>query len=379
MIENAGAYRNSPHVAVRAVAVIVALIVCAGIFDLIHRYIASWLGYGLTLSGNHIATGFIFWLTYLPLLPVPFFVARRYRLDLERRSTSVLVHLACGTLFSYAQTFLASAVAVALGLRAAGMSMPQGIFAAFVWNVVNNFPIPFLSYWAVVISMCAFYYEDEARQRLLASARLQSSLTETRLRALQAQLSPHFFFNTLNAISALAVTGNRNAVVEMLARLGDFLRVCLDDGRPQQIPLSKEIEFADSYLAIQKLWFGDRMTVRRNIAPDVLEALVPCMLLQPVIENAVVHGIAARSEHGCITISAERENGTLRLQVTDTGPGFDAEPEQREGLGMAITRGRLEQMYGTRHQIRYGGGPGTGAQVSITIPFARQSETGVVV
>jgi LytS/YehU family sensor histidine kinase len=245
-----------------------------------------------------------------------------------------------------------------------------------MWNIINNFPIPFLSYWAMVISMYAFHYQDEARRREIAAAQLEASLMEARLRMLQAQLSPHFFFNTLNAISALAVKGDPNAVVEMMARLGDFLRTCLDDGRPQQVSLSKEVELANSYLEIQKLCFGDRLTIRQDIAPEVSEALVPSMILQPVVENAIVHGIAEKLGVGCITIEATRDAGQLRLKVHDNGPGFAADALEREGVGLVMTRSRLEQMYGNDYEVHYGSTVGEGTTVTLCLPFIGMADEG---
>jgi signal transduction histidine kinase len=316
----------------------------------------------------------IFWLTYLPLLPVPLLVARKYRLDLDSRNVTLLVHLCGAALFSYVQMFLASVITEGIGVGRPGVTFGDRLFAGVIWNVINNFPIPFLSYWAMVISMNAFYYEEESKRREVAAAQLEASLMEARLRVLQAQLSPHFFFNTLNAISALAVKGDPNAVVEMMARLGDFLRTCLDDGRPQHVPLAKEVELANSYLEIQKLCFGDRLTIRQNIAPGVLEAVVPSMILQPVVENAIVHGVAEKLGTGCVTIEALRDEAKLRLHVSDNGPGLRPDRLNRKGVGLSMTRSRLEQLYGTDYDIHFASTVGEGTTVTISIPFVRERD-----
>src|SRR5262249_36009629 len=153
------------------------------------------------------------------------------------------------------------------------------------------------------------HYYSELHQRALAAeqlkttaAQLEASLTEARLRALRSQLNPHFLFNTLNAVSALALKGESRAVVRMLSKLSDLLRISLDEDRPQMIPLVKELEFTESYIEVQHLWFGDRVKVERIIPLETLNALVPTMILQPLIENAFVHGIA-------------KSTGTARVQI----------------------------------------------------------------
>src|SRR5205823_4361037 len=145
---------------------------------------------------------------------------------------------------------------------------------------------------------------------------------EARLRSLRAQLNPHFLFNTLNAVSALALKGEGKAVARALARLTDFLRIGLNEKYPKIITLGKELELIDNYLEIQRLLFGDRLIVERNIDPGVIAAEVPCLILQPIVENAIVHGVSRDSGASRITIAANYDDEVLRLQVTDSGSGF---------------------------------------------------------
>jgi two-component system LytT family sensor kinase len=184
------------------------------------------------------------------------------------------------------------------------------------------------------------------------------------------QLQPHFLFNTLNAISVLAAKGERKQTVRLIERMSDLLRMSLEN-TSHTVPLVRELEFAQRYLDIEQVRFADRMTVRFDVAPDTLAAQVPSMVLQPLVENAVKHGLAKRSAAGRIEVRARRDDDTLELSVRDDGPGFAAEqPGGRTGVGLSNTRARLEQLYGADGFEMYcGGGPGGGALVRITLPF----------
>jgi sensor histidine kinase YesM len=201
----------------------------------------------------------------------------------------------------------------------------------------------------------------------LHHSNLRASLAEARLAALRAQLNPHFLFNTLNAISTLALKGDQSAVTEMLARLSGLLRAALEE-HTEEIPLARELEFVDDYVAIEQIRFADRLSVEKTVAPDTLRGLVPTMILQPIIENAIQHGVNAQPGVGHVNLSAERQNGSLVIEVRDSGPGFrNAAPH--DGIGLANTRARLEQLYGSGYRFEYGSAPAGGASVRITVPF----------
>ena len=216
---------------------------------------------------------------------------------------------------------------------------------------------------------CSYYraYQD----RELANVRLEANLTDARLQALRSQLDPHFLFNTLNAVSTLATQGKSKAVVEMVDRLGQLLRLTLDERTSQEISLRKELEFLNLYLDIQRVRFADRLTIRTEIAPDTLDALVPTLLLQPLVENAVLHGVGTQTGPGQVGVRATRVNGRLRIQVDDSGPGFDdsAGGSTTSGIGLSNTRERLAQLYGANHSFDLGTGPAGDALVTIAIPF----------
>jgi two-component system LytT family sensor kinase len=248
---------------------------------------------------------------------------------------------------------------------------PPGFVRQTAWSLLQTyFVIDVLALVALVGLFDALYYYREARRQEVAASRLQASLAEARLQVLVAQFEPHFLFNTLNAISVLALEGRNNAVVDMLGRLSDLLRVSLDGNRPAEIPLEMEVRFITDYLEIQRIRFSDRLTLVKDIQPEMAGALVPSMILQPLVENAVVHGIAQVRGAGCVTIHASREEESLLLEVTDTGPGFGGTKcDGARGLGLATTRARLKQLYGSDQRLECSDLPEGGASVKISLPL----------
>jgi sensor histidine kinase YesM len=200
---------------------------------------------------------------------------------------------------------------------------------------------------------------------------LRTSLAEARLAALRAQLNPHFLFNTLNAISTLALKGDHAAVTETLGRLSGLLRAALDE-HTEEISLAREVDFLDDYVAIQQIRFADRLSMQQSIASDTLSGLVPTMILQPIVENAIEHGVNAQRGVGRVKVSAVRDNGMLVIEVRDSGPGFRPDAAH-DGIGLANTRARLEQLYGPDYRFEYGSVPEGGASVRIAIPFHQRT------
>jgi LytS/YehU family sensor histidine kinase len=243
---------------------------------------------------------------------------------------------------------------------------------------INNFVmLDVLTYWAIIGGYHALEYHSRFRAsevnaaRLAArAARLEASMTEARLNALRMELHPHFLFNTLNAISGLVRRREIDAAVRMLARLGELLRVTLERGSVQQVPLERELSFLRLYLEIERIRFHDRLEVDFEVDPDALDALVPTLILQPLVENAVRHGVARLTGPGRVGVHAAREDGKLVLQVADTGAGFPAgNGGTRLGVGLSNTRARLEQLYGADAALTLGNAPAGGALVTVTLPF----------
>lgn len=215
------------------------------------------------------------------------------------------------------------------------------------------------------------WYASESQKKAHAeqerATQLSAQLAKTQLQALKMQLHPHFLFNTLNTISELMHHDIR-AADEMMVRLGDFLRMTLDPNVSQEVTLEKELEFLKHYLEIEQVRFKDRLKVEMHIQPDTRHARVPYLLLQPVVENAIRHGISTRAAGGILEISSAKENGFLHIKIQDNGRGL-SQDEIKEGLGLSNTKSRLEKLYGDRFQFELSNRAGSGTIVSLTIPF----------
>jgi LytS/YehU family sensor histidine kinase len=194
---------------------------------------------------------------------------------------------------------------------------------------------------------------------------------EARLKTLEAELHPHFLFNTLHAISTLVHTDPESAD-RMISRLSDLLRLTFDRSGAAGVPLKEELEFLQKYLEIEQTRFQDRLSVRFDIAPETLDAEVPRLILQPLVENAIKHGVSPRSGPGLVQIAAKRLGDLLSLEVRDDGVGLTTAARTRlhSGVGLSNTRDRLECLYGSRHRLDFSEGS-NGLAVRIEIPYHR--------
>lgn len=247
-----------------------------------------------------------------------------------------------------------------------GPERPMETRHAIFINNRARFNIPI--YWVIVsISHAlAFYRRSQDRER--KAAELEASLAEARLEALRMQLHPHFLFNTLNAISTL-VHKDPAAADEMIADLSELLRVALDASGRQEVPLREELEFLDRYLDIQRVRFGDRLRIEKEIDVAVLDAMVPTLILQPLAENAIRHGIEPGCAAGLIKIHAHRSGDRLRISITDNGGGLKPNAaRQSEGIGLANTRARLTQLYGESARLVLNSGSAGGCSVELELP-----------
>jgi signal transduction histidine kinase len=228
----------------------------------------------------------------------------------------------------------------------------------------------FYVYLPVIAIAHAFWYYREFSDRELRASQLETRLAQAQLRALKSQLQPHFLFNTLHSISTLMLT-NVRAADTMLVRLSDLLRMSLENNTVQETTLNREMQFVNGYLEIEKMRFGDRLQVHCDVEPDTLDARVPHLLLQPLVENAIRHGASRRAQGGEVWISSFRRGDELHLEVGDNGPGFSPNPEwnAKHGLGLNATRERLRVFYGERQRLDIHSAPDRGTIVSVQIPF----------
>jgi two-component system LytT family sensor kinase len=247
-------------------------------------------------------------------------------------------------------------------------------FESVVRFVIANFTEAIGIYMLIALTGYAFSYYRRFSEGQVRTLQLEAQLSQAQLHALKMQLHPHFLFNTLHSISAL-LNKDADAARKMITRLGDFLRLTLENSGSQEVTLRQEMEFLSCYLEIERIRFQDRLVTRMDVAQQTLDAKVPNLILQPIVENAIRHGIAPRSTPGLIEIEAKQRNGTLRIQIRDNGPGLSAhrtsENVFKKGLGLANTETRLDQLYGRTHRFNLSDNPDGGLIVTLEIPFHR--------
>lgn len=232
-----------------------------------------------------------------------------------------------------------------------------------------RFGMELLMYGLCWLACAAMKTQLLAQRDSMRSLELERQLSSAHLRALQMQLEPHFLFNTLNAVTTLVELDRREQALETLEHLNTVLKLVLKRNTPSKIPLAQELEVLESYLAIEQVRFADRLRVDINLDPNALDGLVPCFLLQPIVENAIRHGIAHCEDSGWIETSAQRVGTRMRLQVRDNGPGVNGRSASGFGLGLSNTKERLAHFYQNDYEFRAFQPESGGFQVSITIPY----------
>lgn len=249
-------------------------------------------------------------------------------------------------------------------------AMPPGPWTRFFGLAATRAQSTIPIYWAIVCVTWVVSYYQQLRERERRTLELEARLIQSNLQTLQAQLQPHFLFNTLNAIASL-VRRNPEVAEDMIGSLSDFLRMTLDTAQEHEVPLRREIEFLDLYLEIQRARFGERLRIRKEIAPAALEASVPALILQPLVENSVRHGIEPRETGGTIFIRAQRGESSLQFEIRDDGEGLKAGQlaALREGIGLSNTKARLQELYGEAHRFRITPNAEGGLTVTVEVPW----------
>ena len=292
--------------------------------------------------------------------PLVLLLARRYRVERQTWQRAVPVHLLAGTVICAAW----SAFHIILD------NYFSGNLAKFEWSnlpriIFINLDRELLVYWIIVVLSHAVDYYQRYREGELRASQAQ-------LQALKMQLHPHFLFNALHSISAL-VHSDPDAADKMIARLGDFLRLTLDSAAAQEVSLRQELEFLNCYLDIERTRFRDRLTTQIEADPQVLDCVVPNLILQPIVENAIRHGVSQRAAHGHVEVRASRAGQALRLEVRDNGRGLpegaEASRAKQGGVGLANTRARLQQLYGGAYRFDITNAPAGGAVVTLELPL----------
>jgi two-component system LytT family sensor kinase len=316
--------------------------------------------------GPAIAAWLICAFLWFAATPLILKLARRFPLERHQWLRSFLIHLAVGTGLSFLLlaiwVWLTSAVGLEIG--------QQPFLQAFRNQLVSSLHSEILTYWMVIGLSHGIGYYRKYRERELRASQLEARLARAQLDALKMQLHPHFLFNTLNSISVL-MAEDVQAARRMLTSLSGLLRASLENVGSHEVSLKEELEFLENYLAIEQTRFQDRLTVSMKIEPAALDARVPNLILQPLVENAIRHGIAPHAKPGLVEIRAERQNGMVALRVRDNGSGLKAISPHKlmKGIGLSNTQARLEQLYGPTHQFEMHDADGGGLEVTITIPF----------
>ena len=341
------------------------------------RYIGLWTAVAVLfaiqhalsdgLDGNrdfsffvHLRWSMIRWYVWAALTPLVFRLAMRYPI----RPPLLLHGLGVQLLASAGVTFLG----LVLGAAVSTFFEPSGFGQQLWYFIAQHFAIGLLIYWALFAILQAVHFHAEKVQRELEATRLATELAQSRLQVLKTQLQPHFLFNTLHAIVTLLDEDTLSAE-DMLLRLSELLRAFLEDYDGQEIPLRRELELLELYLGIQRRRFKDRLVTRIYVEPDALDCAVPSLILQPIVENAIRHGIGQRVGGDRIEIEGRREGDALRIEVRNGNSTLDAGASGGHGIGLSNTRLRLRELYGAAAELRLDTTWPQGVACRIRIPF----------
>jgi len=325
---------------------------------------------GLSMGARTFLDQLAIWLAWVALAPVALWLRRRWPLERGSLLRSLPVHLVAVIVFCVLHSVL---------LILAGWVIMQG-GQPFDWEQtgamltfwsVRDLPFSVLFYGLVLGIGSALDYYRQFREREVHASQLEAQLAQAELQMLKMQLHPHFLFNTLNGITGLVRDNDNAAAIEMLVGLSDLLRQTLDNAGKHEVRLDEELEWLGLYLKLQQIRFSDRLRVSINAEPDTLDAMVPNLITQPLVENAIRHGLAPRTRPGTVSLSARRDNKTLQLTICDDGVGL---PDRwslagSNGVGLLNTEARLRQLYGADFVFEVRNREQGGVEALVTIPL----------
>lgn len=298
------------------------------------------------------------------LTPVVVGLTKRFSFEGKRLVPNIALHIVLSLIVAYGARVASELLRAKFVFRMENLEWKRMLTSSYL-----DFDYGVMMYWFIVLISLTFTAYKRYREGELRSSQLETRLAQAQLQALKMQLHPHFLFNTMNAISVL-IKKNPEAAQKMLTRLAELLRMSLDQAGVQEVSLKQEMEFLDRYIKIQQTRFGERLSVTMKVEDAVLDAKIPNLILQPLVENAIEHGIAKRSGPGRVAITAQRTNGTLFVQVRDNGKGLKkGQGEVKEGVGLSNTRARLHQLYGTAHRFELSNAEEGGLIATLEIPY----------
>ncbi len=324
------------------------------------RFIEGGPAFLETLYGNLLCS-----LGWIVATPAILLISKRFFISGRRWFVYVMVHLVSCAVFC---VLTLSCFSLLYGLIAGGLDMP---FRDQIVRLVNMFfSTMVMYYWFVVMVYHAIAFLDRSRREQLTAADAKEKLTHARLEVLTARLQPHFLFNTLHTIGSLVRLDRKDHALNTLSEFGDLLRHSLEHGERPFVPLADELAFIRKYLAIEERRFEDRLKVTYDVRPEAEEIAVPALILQPLIENAIRHGIGKRPGAGRIEVAARLDTGRLHLEVNDDGPGLQVgwTLEGNGRFGLTNTRERLDQLYRGDYRVALKNRPQGGVSAVLSIP-----------
>ena len=339
-----------------------------GLIDAFQGYVAANSSGGSIAWSRVYPMSIIGWNLWVLFVPLILRLVRRFPLARDTWRWTIVIFTVVGIVIALARAVIPVLMHFFVIYNSRFL---RSYLANKYFDLISDFLLALVVFGLVFTFGQALNYYKQYRENELKASRLAAQLAQSQLQALKMQIHPHFLFNTLNAISSLQLEDPK-AAQKMTARLGDFLRLTLENTGTHEVTLKREIEFLNCYLDIQRVRFGDRLTTTFNIEPESLDALLPNLILQPIVENAFQHGISQRIGPGSITVVAQRSGKALVLQVRDNGPGLTKSDKRplREGLGVANTRARLEQLYGAACNLELKNAREGGLVVTMEIPFS---------
>jgi two-component system, LytTR family, sensor kinase len=297
------------------------------------------------------------------LSPAAIWLADRFRIEPPNWLRNIIVHASASIMFSVIACLIWQGMAYLIGMK----EMEPGFAAemrAIAWSLFDGAPL----YWVIVLIHNAGYYYERYEISAAKAADLNAQLAQAQLQSLKAQIHPHFLFNSLHSISEL-IHADPLAAERMIVALSHLLRSSLANSSLLEVPLERELELTQLYLDIEKMRFDERLLIEIRVAHEAEGALVPNLILQPLVENAIKHGICRRPGTGRIAVEAMRDGGRLVITVRDNGAGFDTEKRPIvEGVGLKTTRARLEKLYGEEQSFHFVRRPGS-TEAVIRLPL----------
>ena len=314
------------------------------------------------------------WMAWVPLAPAALWLRRLFPLERAALWRSFVVHLIALVLLGGVH---AGAVLGLMGViqTSGSISAAPTLLTRLTYWWMRDMPFCVLFYGVILGIGSALDYYRRFRERELRASQLEAQLAQAELQMLRMQLNPHFLFNTLNGITGLVRDHDNPSAVEMLVGLSDLLRQTLDNSGKQEVPLSEELQWLELYLNIQQMRFSDRLRVLVEADPQTLDAMVPNLIAQPLVENALRHGLAHRAEAGSLSLITRRSAGRLELIISDDGAGLPEgwQMENNSGLGLKNTEARLRQIYGADFVFTVNNREPGGVEAFLSIPLRKDS------